>query len=327
MPGNYLNDPELERYLLDKQRSDRDLEQAAFQDTISDASAGMMSVYGEIPKSSGPRRTEVVGAKQARDKAEKQFVYDYLANKRKGEAEQSRYAAEQARYKDETEYKRKKDKEESDYKKEQDKINQDIERQKLDITKEKAAKEKEPTSTQFTAANYGKRMEQAEGIFENLAEQGYDRTKYGSAVKNAVLGNIGLDALQDPLHREQAQAERNFVNATLRRESGAAISPSEFENAEKQYFPRPGDSPQILANKAANRRQVMAAMKGEAAGAYNKIETITPESVSTAAPQVPRTVNIRRRGGSEIKIIPGEAAIRLLEKKDENGQPLYEVAK
>jgi len=35
------------------------------------------------------------------------------------------------------------------------------------------------------------------------------------------------------------QAKKNFVNAVLRLESGAVISPSEFTNADKQYFPQP----------------------------------------------------------------------------------------
>jgi hypothetical protein len=39
--------------------------------------------------------------------------------------------------------------------------------------------------------------------------------------------------------QSQKQAEQNFINAILRKESGAAISPSEYKNAEKQYFPQP----------------------------------------------------------------------------------------
>ena len=35
------------------------------------------------------------------------------------------------------------------------------------------------------------------------------------------------------------QAERNFINAILRQESGAAIADSEFNNARKQYMPQP----------------------------------------------------------------------------------------
>ncbi len=54
--------------------------------------------------------------------------------------------------------------------------------------------------------------------------------------------------------RQARQAERNFGTAILRRESGAAISPSEFATMEKQYFPRPGDDEQTLKQKAQNRQ-------------------------------------------------------------------------
>ncbi|HYE22719.1 MAG TPA: hypothetical protein VD998_03975, partial [Verrucomicrobiae bacterium] len=53
------------------------------------------------------------------------------------------------------------------------------------------------------------------------------------------------------------QAQRNFLNAVLRRESGAVISPSEFAEGRKQYFPQPGDKPAVIAQKKANRDLVM----------------------------------------------------------------------
>jgi len=55
-------------------------------------------------------------------------------------------------------------------------------------------------------------------------------------------------------YQKYDQAQRDFVNAVLRRESGAAISASEFENARKQYFPQPGDGPDVLDQKARNRQ-------------------------------------------------------------------------
>ena len=50
------------------------------------------------------------------------------------------------------------------------------------------------------------------------------------------------------------QAKRDFINAQLRRESGATIQPPEFESAEKQYFPQPGDSEGVKKQKAEARR-------------------------------------------------------------------------
>jgi hypothetical protein len=50
------------------------------------------------------------------------------------------------------------------------------------------------------------------------------------------------------------QAQRDFINALLRQESGAAISSGEFASAAKQYFPQLGDSQGVIAQKAANRK-------------------------------------------------------------------------
>jgi hypothetical protein len=71
--------------------------------------------------------------------------------------------------------------------------------------------------------------------------------------------------------QKQEQAERNFINAVLRRESGAAISPSEFENAAMQYFPRLGDSPETLAQKRQNRETVIGSFSTEGSRALEKM--------------------------------------------------------
>ncbi len=58
--------------------------------------------------------------------------------------------------------------------------------------------------------------------------------------------------------RQIKQAERNFLTAILRRESGATITPSEFSVAELQYFPRPGDDQKTLAQKKQARDTAIA---------------------------------------------------------------------
>jgi hypothetical protein len=53
------------------------------------------------------------------------------------------------------------------------------------------------------------------------------------------------------------QAKLNFITAALRKESGAAISQSEYDNAEKTYFPQPGDSRQQIEQKRQAREDVI----------------------------------------------------------------------
>jgi hypothetical protein len=99
------------------------------------------------------------------------------------------------------------------------------------------------------------------------------------------------DAAKNYLHsgdyQKYDQAKRDFVNAVLRRESGAAISESEFRNAEKQYFPQPGDTPERIAEKQKNRQDTLAAIAGGGGPNYRPQFTFGPngELVPTGAPK------------------------------------------
>lgn len=134
----------------------------------------------------------------------------------------------------------------------------------------KAAGDKEPKPTQYQAATFGRRVESANNIFNQLADSGFDRT-----TKSAGFQSILPTALQGAASQQQEQAERNFVNAVLRRESGSAISKTEFDSAEKQYFPRAGDSPEVLAQKAQNRSLVQEGLRAESGNAWNEVPQVS----------------------------------------------------
>lgn len=97
----------------------------------------------------------------------------------------------------------------------------------------------------------------------------------GTSIFNAIVSNVPLagNLLTSPEYKLYEQAKRDFINAQLRFESGAAIGAAEFENADKQYFPQPGDTPEVIAQKRANRElaiQTMSAVSGPDADAYAK---------------------------------------------------------
>ena len=106
----------------------------------------------------------------------------------------------------------------------------------------------------YQGKNFGfyNRGVDAERVLGKLEEQGTDFWKtVGSKVP--LFGNklVGAE------YRQYDQARRNFVNAVLRRESGAVISDAEFENANIQYFPVFGDGEAEIAQKRENRRTTM----------------------------------------------------------------------
>lgn len=133
---------------------------------------------------------------------------------------------------------------------------------------QKLAKLDTAKPSQYQAATYGQRLAQAEDAFRKLSEDGYDPTSKTAAIQRLPKFP---ELMKSDEAKRQEQAERNFVNAQLRRESGSAIAPSEFASAERQYFPRVGDSPELLAEKAKNRQLVMAGLKAEAGDAWNQV--------------------------------------------------------
>lgn len=107
------------------------------------------------------------------------------------------------------------------------------------------------TEGQSKSALFGSRMQEANDILDTLAKGGTEKSTPGM---NAGYGVGALvSGLSSNDQQQLMQAKRNFVNAVLRRESGAVIADSEFANAEKQYFPQIGDTPQVIAQKKANR--------------------------------------------------------------------------
>lgn len=146
--------------------------------------------------------------------------------------------------------------------------------------------------SQSKDALYANRMMNAERAFQ---EKGVI-----DAAQNPL--QIGLNSLpgagsylSSTNYQKYDQAKRDFINATLRRESGAVISPEEFKNADKQYFPQVGNDPAVLAQKKRNRIE---AIKGIGAGAgkgYNPEYTVgadgsvVPRSAGgqQAAPSMP----------------------------------------
>lgn len=151
------------------------------------------------------------------------------------------------------------------------------EARKIDLAKIGADGKKEEKNIPqnvYAAATFGKRIEDSNRQMEDLIAGGYDPTSVTQAFKNKLLPEVAKDEKQKLME----QAQRNFANAVLRRESGAAIAPSEFESATKQYFPQVGDSEEVLNQKKRAREVVLAGLKTEGHKAWNKLESQLPDN-------------------------------------------------
>jgi hypothetical protein len=121
--------------------------------------------------------------------------------------------------------------------------------------------EKPLSEGQAKAVLFSSRMQAADRIMGELARKGASTTIPG-ATKNSAIGDV-ITAVSSPEQQQLVQAKRDFVNAVLRRESGAVISPEEFANAERQYFPQIGDARPVIEQKAKNRRAAIEGMRAD----------------------------------------------------------------
>lgn len=175
-----------------------------------------------------------------------------------------------------------------------------------------AKQSKPPTEGQAKALLFGSRMQLADEVLTDLENKG---VKNPGAIVQATQGVVGAlpvigDKLSDavdssmnwtrsPDQQSVSQARRDFINAVLRRESGAVISPSEFANAERQYFPQVGDSPQVIRQKQANRRAAIEGMKADFGEAYMpEFNRILGEARKVSRPSAGTESAPLRQGGA-----------------------------
>lgn len=124
---------------------------------------------------------------------------------------------------------------------------------------------KPPTEAERRAFTFYERAKDAENTISDLEEK---IAGYGFLDQSRLqyLPNI-LQSSDNQLYR---QAQRQFTEARLRKESGAAIADSEYEKDAQTYFAQPGDSKEVLARKKAARTLVVNLLKQEAGNAYKQ---------------------------------------------------------
>lgn len=121
----------------------------------------------------------------------------------------------------------------------------------------KPKEEKPLTEQQGNAAAF---MMKAQNALDNLKAVPTISTKDYYASKVPVAGNYAMSENG----QRAMNAEKQFIAAVLRKESGAAISNGEYQEYGDQFFPRPGDSKEKLAQKAQNREVALKAFSVQA---------------------------------------------------------------
>lgn len=189
---------------------------------------------------------------------------------------------------------------------------------------------KPPTGEQLKTAGFWDRAERANMDFDDLEAKGYPAPQnYGHQQLISTYlstSSESMKAVSKSMMSEQdinyANASQSFINAILRKDSGAAIPDSEYAKY-KYMLPEQGDSPQVLANKKSERQNMISSLEVEAGDKLTgKIrdkrkglpnqgmkETIAPQQKplnsedeqalewSNKNPNDPRSAEIKRRLG------------------------------
>ena len=103
---------------------------------------------------------------------------------------------------------------------------------------------KPQNASQASANGYADRLNQSNIVISELGSKFTGALSIGGSLPNIF---------QSANRQSYEQAKRDFVTAVLRRESGAAISDTEFDREELKYFPRAGDKPEVVAQKEKGR--------------------------------------------------------------------------
>jgi len=138
-----------------------------------------------------------------------------------------------------------------------------------------SSSQKPASTAQYKFASFAKRLVQSESLLNNL----YKKLEQEGSLKQLWERNAP-NILTSSLMQQIQQAERNFLNAKLRQESGAAIGADEFTNGQKQYFATPGDSPEVIKQKEANRKLVIQNMIRSAGPAYSLSDNLQGQEIN-----------------------------------------------
>ena len=124
------------------------------------------------------------------------------------------------------------------------------------VTFQQGANIKPLTEGQSKDATYSTRAEGALPIIDSMGEA-LTSLPQSMGAGLPVVGNY----TKTKEYQQAEQAGNEFLQALLRKDTGAAITSNEMAEYGSVYLPRPGDGPELLEQKKQSRRRALAAMK------------------------------------------------------------------
>ncbi len=152
------------------------------------------------------------------------------------------------------------------------------------------------------AGNLNAKLTEAQGKatgYLRLAEQA-ERTLTGLGDGAAIPGEFARGAYGVPFverfvgagDRRVLAAQEAFTEASLRFLTGAAVTRDEARRNVSQFFPSPGDTPEVVQQKADYRAQVMAGMRDAAGPGAARVRASQQAAPAAAPPTGPGRRNV-----------------------------------
>lgn len=187
---------------------------------------------------------------------------------------------------------------------------------------------------QANATAFGARALDAQKTLRDLEASGVtsgSRIVQGLSAVPVVGGALGAAAntlgVASDQQQSYEQAQRNFISAVLRKESGAAISESEFVNEAKKYFPQPGDSAATVEQKARARDLAVEALKAQAGPGATLIPGIISSANQDDAAARARQAQPQTPAAQQGAAVSADAALAELRRRAANNPALAKALK
>ena len=138
---------------------------------------------------------------------------------------------------------------------------------------QKVEKTQSLTEGQGKATGFYVRANDAQKILNRVEQEGAKMRSYIAG--SLPFGNF-LRTTDGQLYH---QAKTQFITAVLRQDSGAVIGETEFANTEREFFPVPGDGPEIIEQKRKARESAILGLQiASGEGAEKAESTDTPKA-------------------------------------------------
>ncbi len=125
-------------------------------------------------------------------------------------------------------------------------------------------------------------------------------------IARAVLPTNVVNSNTSEARQRAQQAKENFIRASLRLESGAAIGETEFERQNRIFFPQTGDTPGQLEQKARARQTVIEGFKIGAGPGSRQVDRLRQDD-----PAAIQTVGAGQKVGGFRDELPAEPMSQL----------------